>query len=396
MGRCPWRLARLWPLLLLAASCGGEATSPQEVWAAYARIVTVEDARGDRPTDLLFEAARHGSPRVRAWALRGMGRLGQPALADSIAPGLRDPDAEVRVAAAHALATAAMAGGEPLPPGRRLAPLERALEGEGEAGEGAEEDAWVRGELGYALVRASRGPSELAAAGRVLDRIVTEPGLQGADSTAVAARLAVARAYHRLGRLAPPEWWTDSSITSLRLLARTGSADDSLNAVRVRRLAVGTLRSEGALGVGGVVAAMGDTDGGVRRQGVLALVPDGPVPDWEQRLEGALTDPDATVRFEALRVFGRWARPIVGCGAILQAVDDASAHVVLEALDLLAEPCPGRAFQVERLMGEVLPGLAALHPDAPAGSGTGADWHRAAHALAALASLDPELARPHL
>jgi cyclophilin family peptidyl-prolyl cis-trans isomerase len=99
-------------------------------------------------------------------------------------------------------------------------------------------------------------------------------------------------------------------------------------------------------------------------------------------MKAALADPDPLVRYEALRIH---ARSLTGAGAdwapVFTAVDDASPHVALIAIDLLWGPQPDRARAIGILEREG----AALPADAAAS----AEWHRAAHALVSLARIAP-------
>ncbi|HEX6322474.1 MAG TPA: peptidylprolyl isomerase, partial [Vicinamibacterales bacterium] len=90
----------------------------------------------------------------------------------------------------------------------------------------------------------------------------------------------------------------------------------------------------------------------------------------------AMRDPDPHVRLEAVRATAR--RGADGCPALAGAMKDADTHVALAAIDALAR-CADPAHVVA---------LAAL-----AAKPGGADWHRASHALVALAAVDPDRAR---
>ena len=86
------------------------------------------------------------------------------------------------------------------------------------------------------------------------------------------------------------------------------------------------------------------------------------------------------VRYDALRVTGAAG----GCAAVDAAVADDDAHVALLAIDLLGT-CPATDARVARL-----DSLAESLPE------TGFGWHRAVHALNALARLNPERVGRHL
>src|SRR5688500_85547 len=91
-----------------------------------------------------------------------------------------------------------------------------------------------------------------------------------------------------------------------------------------------------------------------------------------------MRDSDAHVRLEALRVYVRRLKSASGCVPVVSAMKDPDPHVALAAIDGLAG-CTDPA---------VAQSLATL-----AASPGGVNWHRASHALVALARLDPARAR---
>jgi cyclophilin family peptidyl-prolyl cis-trans isomerase/HEAT repeat protein len=133
----------------------------------------------------------------------------------------------------------------------------------------------------------------------------------------------------------------------------------------------------------------------------MVLGPDGPVVDWSSRLLAALSDPDESVRLEALRLYGRHS---LGNGlgngqcfpAIAAANTDLSAPVVLAALDLLTIPCSDADLQRVTLLHLWQSGLAAISPEGATRNVLVSGWHRAAHAMVALASADPVHVRSSL
>ena len=99
-------------------------------------------------------------------------------------------------------------------------------------------------------------------------------------------------------------------------------------------------------------------------------------------LRGALADPVPRVRVQAVGAFAALAPESERCTELLKAASDEAPQVATAALDLLGEPCFDVASQIERLR--------RLAGDEDARSVTG--WHRGAHALVALAGVEPTVA----
>jgi cyclophilin family peptidyl-prolyl cis-trans isomerase len=162
--------------------------------------------------------------------------------------------------------------------------------------------------------------------------------------------------------------------------------EDPEDVARVRRLALAALAAAKQADEATLMAAAADPDGQVRRLAIAALgaAPPALVSATARAslMKTALAAPDPLVRYEALRSH---ARSLTGAGAdwapVFAAVDDASPHVALQAIDLLWGPQPDAARAIGILEREA----AALPAEAPAL----ADWHRAAHALVSLARIAP-------
>jgi cyclophilin family peptidyl-prolyl cis-trans isomerase len=200
----------------------------------------------------------------------------------------------------------------------------------------------------------------------------------------------------------------------------------------LRRLAFMALQPGGQADDPTVDRALASDDDQLRRLAVreLAARPDGA----EILRRAATNDPSPAVRFEALRAMVRRSAagaPRAGtstpasapgvpsvlepvpwlCDTLVSAIEDTSTHVALLAIDALPGSCPGDRRASERLV--ALASLAGTH--GAAGSSPGSiegrpsvwpqgtpaqarvrsqGWHRPAHALVALAAIDPPAARP--
>src|SRR3954466_13694240 len=91
----------------LAVASSGQPVAPRVTTPGdrdlLTKLVAAEDSRlapGDG--DIRREGLASANPFVRAFTVRGIGRLEQPATFGMIAPLLRDASAEVRAAAADA------------------------------------------------------------------------------------------------------------------------------------------------------------------------------------------------------------------------------------------------------------------------------------------------------
>jgi cyclophilin family peptidyl-prolyl cis-trans isomerase len=176
-----------------------------------------------------------------------------------------------------------------------------------------------------------------------------------------------------------------SAVTRSRLTALIEMPDPAgqRTLARARRLALQALRNARAVDAALALVASKDADDEVRRLAVAAVAaaaaPEAaPIADGDREaiLTAALKDAEPRVRLEALRGWGRHLQA-ANCQPVLTAVTDASAHVALQALDLLGAGCPAPAA------------LAVLNREAEALPPSGAMWHRAAHAVVSLARISP-------
>lgn len=321
------------------------------------RVLDVADARPVSADSVAILVAALGSPdpRVRAQAARSLGRLERPAVVSDLIPLLTDEDAEVRAEAANALGQA-VHGEDPSEVRPRLA-----------ARLGEEPDDVVRGVLAHTLGRLRADGSPETA--ELLAEMLPAAG---------AARLGFARGFYHLTRQpAARQDVPASAVEALRSLA--AEPGEGVDAARTRTLATASLGALGALMDADLERALADREPQVRREAIVALARR---TDAVARaaVESGLSDPDAMVRYDALRVRGT----ADGCAAVDRALDDGNAHVALLAIDLSAG-CPPSAPRVARL-----DAMADSLPD------TGDGWHRAAHALQALAGIDAERVGRHL
>jgi cyclophilin family peptidyl-prolyl cis-trans isomerase/HEAT repeat protein len=341
-------------------------------------VLQAEDRRAPAPRDLatIRAGARSGDPQTARVGVRALGRLERPALIPDILPALRNEFPEVRVEAANAVGQAAQGWKGDKPPAAAVidaasAPLVARLKVE------AEPD--VRAVICETL---GRIPYVTSAQAEAAERTLVE---MAGRAESVTDRLGVAKgleAFVRTHRkLREPGGET---LAVLRRLA-TPSGVDAATGARIRRLALEALITAAAIDTAVVGSASHDPDAQVRRIAMRATAPPAGsalgADEVHTVLSLGLVDDSPAVRLEALRSL-RARNDADSCTAAHAAVADRDLHVALTALDQLGA------------CGSVTEAVIALEHAvtdlSDAGSARG--WHRAAHALVALASAAPERA----
>ncbi len=341
-------------------------------------ILQAEDRRAPTAHDLaVIRSGLHGGDdQTTRIAVRALGRLERPSLIADIASALRHPLPEVRAEAANAIGQAAQGWKAEKPPAAAtvdaaVAPLVARLK--------VDADPDVRAAICETL---GRLPYVTAAQAEAAERTLVAAG---AKADTVTDRLGVAKgleAFVRVQRtLHPPD---DEAIAMLKQLAMP-SASDAAAGARIRRLALEALITAAAVDAAVVSAAAHDADGQVRRIAMRAAAPAATTTvsadEAHAVLAAGIGDDSPAVRVEALRVL-RLRNDAAACSSALAAAADKDVEVALVALDQLA-PC-----------GESADAVAALDHalTEPAHGGAPRAWHRAAHALVALATAAPDRA----
>lgn len=379
--------------VLGAGSAVAQTPSPAEQFKAALeaaqgslprRIVAAEDARQLSPATLalLAEGMKSADAAVRAQAVRSAGRFETPSLLNDVMQLLTDRDASVRRWAAISTANSARLFTQPaIDELLRLMPM-------------ASPEAWadyvaavgritmpspaemtrvekaIAAKLPAPVNRAQALPARTGAA-RPLSPVAIEGAARGLESL---TRIN--------GKVAP---LGDDAKARLVLVVETATGPEAARLARARRLALQALRNARAVDGGLARTAMRDRDDEVRRLAVVAA--GAPLPaegqgvtiadaDREFVLAAGLKDAEPRVRYEAVRGWGRYVQQR-DCQPVLRAVDDASLHVALAAIDLLGEGCGATP---------IVPVLVKQADTLPASEGS---WHRAAHALVALAKASP-------
>ena len=341
-----------------AAGGGGDAAFRQSMFEA-------EDSRASDPADLatLLAGLESPDPALRQVAVRALGRLERGDLSNRIARLVDAAPPAVRAEAVNALGQSVQRGGAL---GAHVVALIGRLAAD------AEPDARVRGVVAETLGRLPYQDTQTVRAVEAALAELTDAGESEVRLGAVNGLESLARLHLERAPL--------TAETIERLRAAAGTRETGGVAARTRRLALSALLAAGRADTTTVDRALGDTDPQMRRLAALALRDADDLRDRDALIVRALADESSMVRYDALGAFAEHGRGR-SCAALVAAVEDANAHVGLRAIDLLGAGCPASespAALVARLAGQL------------GGAESGdAGWHRAAHALVALARLEP-------
>ena len=325
-------------------------------------VLQAEDRRAPTANDLaiLRSAARSGDPQIARIGVRALGRLERPALIADIQISLRHAEPDVRAEAATAIGQAAQGWKRDKPAGAALDPILGALA----ARLKVDGDADVRAALAETI---GRLPYSSAAQVDKAEQVLVEFGER---SESVTDRLGVAKGLEALARISRRvRPLGPDAIAMLKRLA--SPATEVTSGARVRRLSLEALVTLAAADEALVTTALRDPDAQARRI-VLRAAP-------AAALATAASDDSPMVRLEALRLM-RTKNVEAVCAASIRAASDRDPHVALQALDNLAG-C-GEAADAVAILDRAVTDLAEA--GAPRG------WHRAAHALVALAAASSE------
>jgi cyclophilin family peptidyl-prolyl cis-trans isomerase/HEAT repeat protein len=357
-------------IVLLCVAPPAAAQSLQE------RMLQAEDAR---PTsDAGLAPLREGlQGSGRRTAIRAIGRLERPEMIALIAPALND-GVGIRAEAANALAQMARTPAAVVEVQKLL--LARAAT---DAGLNTWE-SW--GEIAAALGRLPYDTTaQVAAAEAVL--LTGLPAPDSMSDVETAALVGSARGLESLARTVrakklPP--LGDRTWDLLRWAATAQRpAADPRSAV-TRRLAMAALVTGAQATTSVIERGLNDTDSEVRRFAAAAAATDARIDERERVITIALADKEPRVRLEALRAWGRHLQK-ASCAPIRAALKDPNPHVMLQAIDQLANECPASESAAADLMA-----IAESLSDTPR------TWYGPAHALVSLARQQPDSARKAL
>ncbi len=283
------------------------------------QLLQVEDSRTEYPSALL-EALSHSDRSIQRQAVRALGRFERAEFAAEIRPLLSSPYSELRSEAVNAL------------------------------GQMGVSDDFA------ALLETERDPSVRATLYRTIGRVAgTDEALLAAGLSEQPMEVRIAAA-HGLGAFLRGQGRnvdaSDETLVALRRAAR-----DETDAV-LRRLAFAALNSAGDSDMNTLESGLTDPDAQVRR---LAVIASG---EWIE------DDPSYIVRYETFR-------QAATCDRARASLEDESEHVVLLAIDQLAEQGCGTQD------------LLRIADD-------GSNWRRSARAFESLSRIDADAALERL
>ena len=350
-------------------------------WSTRLAILQAEDRRAPTTGDLatLRAGARSRDSLTARMGLRALGRLERPALVADILPGLQHSLPEVRAEAANAVAQALYPRTPPPGAPRPAAADARTFVATAQtallARLAVEANASVRTALAEAVARLPYADEQ--AVSRAETALVELAGRSRSSDD----RLGVAKGFEALvrlhGKTRPLGSDARAVLERLADYDRLLTDQELAREARIRRLAFEALATTEAPGTAPLTTATTDPDAQVRRLAMRASVP----AKAAAIATRGLRDPAPMVRLEALRAI-RVLDPAAACGHALSAARDDDAHVALAAIDSLGA-CANLSEAVSLLDAESADLDDSTQPRS---------WHRAAHALTALAAAAPDKA----
>ena len=337
------------------------------------RMLQAEDARPTTDAGLapLMDGLKGNGRRT---AIRAIGRLERPEMIALIAPALND-GVGIRAEAANALAQMARTPSA-------VAEVQKLLLAR--AATDANLNTWESwGEIAAALGRLPYDTAEQVQA----TEAVLLTGLPAPDSmndVETAALAGSARGFESLARTVRAKKLPPLGERSWDLLRWAATAQrpaaDPRNAL-TRRLAMAALVTGDQATTSVIERGLNDADAEVRRFAAAAAASGARLEERDRVIKIALADKEPRVRLEALRAWGRHYQK-TSCAPILAALKDPNPHVMLQAIDQLATPCP----YIDSPAAELAAIAGALN-NAPRA------WHAPAHAIVSLARVHPDGAK---
>jgi cyclophilin family peptidyl-prolyl cis-trans isomerase len=364
-----WCEAPAAPLLIgiLAVATAASAQSLQE------RMLQAEDARPTTQAGLapLLEGLQGNGRRT---AIRAIGRLERPEMIALIAPALND-GVGIRAEAANALAQMARTPAAVVEVQKLL--LARAAVD-------ANLNTWEPwGEMAAALGRLPYDTAEQVQATEAV-LLIGLPAPDSMNDVESAALIGSARGFESLARTVRAKKLPALSERTWDLLRWAATAQRppaDPRSVLTRRLAMAALVTGNQATTSVIERGLLDADAEVRRFAAAAAASDARVEERDRVIKIALADKEPRVRFEGLRAWGRHFQK-TSCAPIRAALKDPNPHVMLQAIDQLATPCPTAESPA-----------AELSAIASSLSNTPRAWHAPAHALVSLARVNQDSAK---
>lgn len=358
-------------------SIASRVTSPEDR-ALLTQLVAAEDARDAIGQDeIRARGLASQNPYIRAFAVRGVGRLERGFQFDKIANRLADPSPEVRGAAADALAQSVA---RPLPTGATADVRARAASDLGRARQtlvghlATERDPGVRAVLLESIGRLPQGSVEQV---KVTANVIA-PSLSAAT---VGERRGAIRGIFFLARKREARSAGVIPVAATDKMFAMLDEPDSPGLTPTDRFNIAfALAGAAALDDQRSHRLFADRETMVRERGIVNFARSSDLPLIRAHLEKTLVDPAPIIRFRSINLYAQKLRATDGCAPLVRASQDADVTVALAAIDALSG-CRDDSSVASHLR-RIAQSL-----------GDDDKWHAPAHALAALASLDTAAAR---
>ena len=393
--------------------CGTDMTLPAPIPVRWDTVVLAGDSRGFAPCQgrhdeehrefreqaVLMSALASRTPRepaIRRAAVAAFGRMGVWTRSKQFTALLPDLDADLRKVAVEAITESLVqrAGERPVAGEvfeKHFSEATTALR----ARLRIEKDDEVAGAILASLGRL-RYPHDAAR-----DEVETFLANAATFKSPSARILGVTKGLESLIRANPKRAVKLETREKLRLLATTGPTSAPVPTVgdvgtaeapgelhdlaRSRRLALTALQTARDDDFETIRVAANDADWQVRR--LVALRLDATRSDLDKTVDLLAADPVFQVRYEMTNVFARAATRSGDCARLVPYLADPEPTVLLRAIDLLPSACGKDDAVIEPLV------KWAEQLNTPLDART---WHAPAHALEALARINPDAGRPHL
>ena len=239
-------------LLTVGVRCSGDVTRGLDGFSGedgqwIHSVLQAEDTRPMDATGLkpLYEGLSHHNHDIQRIAIRGLGRLEQPALGSALIPFLAENKPDVlRIEAANALAQSAYRGNVTIAYPALMQAMESVI------------DDGVQGTIAQSLGR-------LPVHGADTLSLIEQALLAASDTDSPIALMGIAQGFESFSRRHRDHQWTDQSLEKLEALAAYKSTEEVINDktdVRIRRLSMATLVSSGRITPPIIRSALDDPD----------------------------------------------------------------------------------------------------------------------------------------
>jgi cyclophilin family peptidyl-prolyl cis-trans isomerase/HEAT repeat protein len=347
-----------------AQSIAARVTSADDR-ALLTQLVEREDLRQlPAAADARHRGLASGNSYLRAFTVRGLGRLEKPEVLGLIVEKLSDASAEVRAAAADAVAQSVARGGDSVARARGVLLQHLTREADPAARAGVLE---AIGRLPQGSVEQVKATANAIAPSLSAPSVIERRG-------AIRGIFFLARKREARAAGAIPTGVTDKMFAMLDEPASAGfTPTDRFNIAYALwgSVALNDQRSH---------RLFADHETMVRERGIVNFARSSDLPLVRAHLEKTLVDSSPIIRFRSIGLYSQKLRAIDGCAPIVRLSGDANVTVALGAIDAMSG-CRGDQSATSRLRA-----LAeGLRDDDR--------WHAPAHALVALASIDTAAAR---